>query len=67
MTPQELDQDVSKVADTPGTKIGIAEVARVRSCIFRELVKLPAAECSETISNCLRSAEAKLHDDAVSG
>lgn len=66
MSPRELDKLVARTADTPGLQISAADVSRVRSVVFKELAKMPAAECAETISNCLRTAEARLHDEAVS-
>ena len=48
--------DVARLADTEGTAINVAEVSRVRSLIFRQLVKLTPAECHAVLAGLLTSA-----------
>ena len=66
MTPQELNAAVARVADTPGTNITAAEVARVLACEWAEIAKLPTVEAMQLIAARLATARAKIQDAAFS-
>ena len=57
MKLNEFYNEVSRHADTEGTRIGVAETKRVLAVMFDELCKLNACEAADLIAKGLAAAE----------
>ena len=57
MNLKQFSEVVSKIADTEGTGISVAEVSRVQSCFFAVFSCLPASEANALFAKGLERAE----------
>ena len=59
MNLNQFYNHVSRLTDTAGSQINVAETKRVLAVAFQEIAKMPAAEAADIISKGLAAGAAK--------
>ena len=59
MNLNQFYNHVSRLTDTAGSAINVAETKRVLAVAFQEIAKMPAAEAADIISKGLAAGAAK--------